>query len=463
MLIFTARILIQFIKLMNILYLFSGFIAGGLIIFLYMKTKITSKTGELKEEFAAREKQNTDEINNLDKEKSILSEKYGDLQIIKEKLETELDSERQKNEQLQNRIAKAEVEYRNLQEKLDTQKKEMEELQKKFASEFENIANKILKQNSQEFTSVNEKKIGDILNPLKEKIRDFEKKVEDTYQKGLKDQTDLKAELKKLYEINYKISEEANNLTRALKSDTKKQGNWGELVLSRVLERSGLVEGTEYETQTSTRNDEGNIIRPDVVVKLPDNKHIIIDSKVSLTAYEAFVNSDDDASREKFLKQHISSIKNHVKELSEKSYQNAEIFDTPDFVLLFMPLESAFSAAIQADNSLFGFAWDKKIVIVSPTTLLATLRTISSIWKHEKQTRNALEIAKQGGALYDKFFGLVTDMEKLGNQLNTVRKTFDDAHGKLTGGRGNLIKQVEKLKELGAKAAKSLPGKYLEE
>jgi DNA recombination protein RmuC len=428
-----------------------------------MKTKITSKTGELKEEFAAREKQNTDEINNLDKEKSILSEKYGDLQIIKEKLETELDSERQKNEQLQNRITKAEVEYRNLQEKLDTQKKEMEELQKKFASEFENIANKILKQNSQEFTSVNEKKIGDILNPLKEKIRDFEKKVEDTYQKGLKDQTDLKAELKKLYEINYKISEEANNLTRALKSDTKKQGNWGELVLSRVLERSGLVEGTEYETQTSTRNDEGNIIRPDVVVKLPDNKHIIIDSKVSLTAYEAFVNSDDDASREKFLKQHISSIKNHVKELSEKSYQNAEIFDTPDFVLLFMPLESAFSAAIQADNSLFGFAWDKKIVIVSPTTLLATLRTISSIWKHEKQTRNALEIAKQGGALYDKFFGLVTDMEKLGNQLNTVRKTFDDAHGKLTGGRGNLIKQVEKLKELGAKAAKSLPGKYLEE
>jgi len=448
---------------MDFLYLFSGIVAGGLIIFFYMRSKIASKTGEFKEELANLEKQKTDEINNLDKEKSILQEKYGDMLIVKEKIETELGTERQKNEQLQNRIAKAEVEYRNLQEKLDTQKKEMEELQKKFTTEFENIANKILKQNSQEFTSVNEKKIGDILKPLKEKIQNFEKKVEDTYQKGLKDQTDLKAELKKLYEINYKISEEANNLTRALKSDTKKQGNWGELVLSRVLERSGLVEGTEYETQTSTRNDEGNIIRPDVVVKLPDNKHIIIDSKVSLTAYEAFVNSDDDASREKFLKQHINSIKNHVKELSEKSYQNAEIFDTPDFVLLFMPLESAFSAAIQADNSLFGYAWDKKIVIVSPTTLLATLRTISSIWKHEKQTRNALEIAKQGGALYDKFFGLVTDMEKLGNQLNTVRKTYDDAHSKLTSGKGNLIKQVEKLKTLGAKAAKSLPGKYIEE
>ena len=448
---------------MEIIFLICGIVVGGLIIYFYMKSKVTSKTGEMKTELATLEKQKAEEINALDKEKSIISERYSDLQKDKEKFENELEAERQKSEQMGNRIAKAEAEYRNLQEKLETQKKEMEELQKKFTTEFENIANKILKQNSQEFTSVNEKKIGDILKPLKEKIQNFEKKVEDTYQKGLKDQTDLKAELKKLYEINYKISEEANNLTRALKSDTKKQGNWGELVLSRVLERSGLVEGSEYETQTSARNEEGNIIRPDVVVKLPDNKHIIIDSKVSLTAYEAFVNSDDDASREKFLKQHINSIKNHVKELSEKSYQNAEIFDTPDFVLLFMPLESAFSAAIQADNGLFGYAWDKKIVIVSPTTLLATLRTISSIWKHEKQTRNALEIAKQGGALYDKFFGLVTDMEKLGNQLNTVRKTYDDAHSKLTSGKGNLIKQVEKLKTLGAKAAKSLPGKYIEE
>ncbi len=448
---------------MEIVYLISGIIIGGFIIYFYMKSKITSKTGEIRTKLTTLEKQKAEEINALDKEKSILAEKYSDSQKTNNKLETELGTERSKSEQMGNRIAKAEVEYRNLQEKLDTQKREMEELQKKFTTEFENIANKILKQNSQEFTSVNEKKIGDILMPLKEKIQNFEKKVEDTYQKGLKDQTDLKAELKKLYEINYKISEEANNLTRALKSDTKKQGNWGELVLSRVLERSGLVEGAEYETQTTTRNNEGNIIRPDVVIKLPDNKHIIIDSKVSLTAYEAFVNSDDDNSKEKFLKQHITSIKNHIKELSEKSYQNAEMFDTPDFVLMFMPLESAFSTAIQTDNSLFGFAWDKKIVIVSPTTLLATLRTISSIWKHEKQTRNALEIAKQGGALYDKFYGLVTDMEKLGNQLNTVRKTYNDAHSKLTEGRGNLIGHVEKLKKLGAKATKSLPGKFIEE
>ncbi len=448
---------------MEIIYLLSGIIFGGLIIYFFMKSKITAKMSEFKSELALLEKQKAEEITELDKEKSILNAKYSGLLQSMEKLETELVSERRKSEQMGNRAAKAENDNDNLLEKLENQKKEMEELQKKFTTEFENIANKILKQNSQEFTVVNERKIGDILKPLKEKIQNFEKKVEDTYQKGLKDQTDLKAELKKLYEINYKISEEANNLTRALKSDTKKQGNWGELVLSRVLERSGLVEGVEYETQISTRNDEGNIIRPDVVVKLPDNKHIIIDSKVSLTAYEEFVNTDDDHSREKFLKQHINSIKNHVKELSDKNYQNAGLFDTPDFVLLFMPLESAFSAAIQADNNLFGYAWDKKIVIVSPTTLLATLRTISSIWKHEKQTRNAIEIAKQGGALYDKFYGLVSDMEKLGNQLNTVGKTYEDARGKLFEGKGNLIGHVEKLKKLGAKATKSLPEKYIDD
>ncbi|MCD4665129.1 MAG: DNA recombination protein RmuC, partial [Bacteroidales bacterium] len=333
--------------------------------------------------------------------------------------------------------------------------------QKRFTTEFENIATKILKQNSQEFALANQKNIGDILNPLKEKIQNFEKKVEDTYQKGIKDQTDLKAELKKLYELNFRISEEANNLTKALKSDSKKQGNWGEIILERVLERSGLVKGQEYETQTTTRNEQGELIRPDVVVKLPDNKHIIIDSKVSLIAYEAYVNDEDEKKKESFLKQHVESIKNHVKGLSEKNYQNATLFDTPDFVLMFLPVESAFSTAIQADISLFNYAWEKKIVIVSPTTLLATLSTIASIWKHEKQTQNALEIARQGGALYDKFHGLISDVEKMGTQLNTVRKTYDEARNKLVDGRGNLVSQVEKLKKLGAKASKALPEKYL--
>ncbi|MCD4790496.1 MAG: DNA recombination protein RmuC [Bacteroidales bacterium] len=447
---------------MEILYLISGLILGGVIAWFGFKSKLTKQKSELQLKIGEIEKVKIDEINNLDKEKSIISEKYSDLQSANDKLVEELNGERDRNEHLNTRIARAEVEYKNLQEKLDTQKAEIEDLQKKFTTEFENIATKILKQNSQEFTLANQKNIGEILNPLKEKIQIFEKKVDDTYQKGLRDQTDLKAEVKKLYELNFKISEEANNLTKALKSDTKKQGNWGEIILERVLERSGLVKGQEYETQTTVRNEEGEFIRPDVVVKLPDNKHIIVDSKVSLIAYETYINAEDTDKNEIYLKQHIESIRNHIKGLSEKNYQNATLFDTPDFVLMFMPIESAFSTAIQADINLFNYAWEKKIVIVSPTTLLATLRTIASIWKHEKQTQNALEIARQGGALYDKFFGFLTDMENLGNQINKVQKTYDDAQNKLVDGRGNLITQVEKLKKLGAKASKSLPGKYLE-
>lgn len=446
---------------MDFIYLITGLLIGAVTIWLINKSKFSKERKNHELAIASFEKQKLEEINELDKNKSILEEKNNHLLAINEKIEENLSEERSQNEQLSTRIAKAEVEYKNLKEKLDTQKSELEDIQKKFTLEFENIASKILKQNSSEFTQINQKNMGDILNPLKEKINNFEKKVEDTYQKGLKDQTGLQAELKKLYELNFRISEEANNLTKALKSDTKKQGNWGEIILEKVLERSGLVDGQEYDTQTTTRNEAGDLIRPDVVVNLPDNKHIIIDSKVSLVAYEAFINEEDDEKREKHLKQHIDSIKIHIKGLSEKNYQNATLFDTPDFVLLFMPIESAFSTAIQTDINLFNLAWEKKIVMVSPTTLLATLKTIASIWKHEKQTQNAIEIARQGGALYDKFANLVEDMEKLGNQLNTVQKTYDAAKNKLVDGRGNLLNQVDKLKKLGAKATKGLPDKYL--
>jgi len=448
---------------MDFLYLAAGLILGIITAWFAFKNKSQKNINNLQNKIIDTEKINTQRINEIDKEKSIINERLNTFQIENKELEEELSDERSKSNDLSTRIAKAGVEYKNLQEKLETQKTELKEIQKKFTTEFENIANKILKQNSLEFTTANQKNIGEILNPLKEKILTFEKKVEDTYQKGLKDQTDLKAELKKLHELNFKISEEASNLTKALKADTKKQGNWGEIILERVLERSGLTKGQEYETQLSTRNEQGDIIRPDVIVNLPDNKHIIIDSKVSLLAYEAYINEENQQEKEKYLKQHIDSIKNHVKGLSEKNYQNASLFDTPDFVLLFMPIESAFSITIQSDPDLFNFAWEKKIVIVSPTTLLATLRTVASIWKHEKQTQNALEIARQGGALYDKFEGLLTDLEKIGTQLNTVQKTYDDAHKKLTSGRGNLITQVEKIKKLGAKASKSLPAKYIEE
>ncbi len=447
---------------MEYLFLAIGIILGGIIVWLILRSTLTKQKSNFQQDLSTLEQTKQEEINLLDKEKSILNEKNNTFQSANEKLTENLQNERSRSEELKTRIDKAEVEFKNLKEKLDTQKSELEDIQNKFTTEFENIANKILKSNSLEFTEVNQKNINEILNPLKDKIQTFEKKVEDTYQKGIKDQTDLKAEIKKLYELNSRISEEANNLTRALKSDTKKQGNWGEFILERVLERSGLVKGQEYDTQTTTRNEQGDLIRPDVIIKLPDNKHIIIDSKVSLVAYEAFVNTDDPDEKNTMLKQHVDSIKNHVKGLSEKNYQNATLFDTPDFVLLFMPMESAFSVAIQHDTDLFNFAWDKKIVIVSPTTLLATLRTIASIWKHEKQTQNALEIAREGGALHDKFVGFLKDLESIGLQINRVSKTYDDAHKKLSSGTGSLIRRVNKLKELGAKASKSIPENLLD-
>lgn len=433
------------------IYLLVGLAVGFVVAFLVFKLKSKSSENEI---LSTRTE--------YEKNKVQLEERITYLQDDKENLAARLQSAEGDNEQKSERLAKAEVEFANLREKLATQKQEMEELQKKFTTEFENIAHKILKQNSQEFTETNQKNISEILNPLREKIQLFEKKVEDTYEKGLKDQTDLKAELKKLHDLNLKISDEANNLTKALKGDVKKQGNWGEVILERILERSGLTEGREYEKQFSVAGENGMRQQPDVVINLPDQKHIIVDSKVSLVAYERFVNATDESERPKFIKEHLLSIKTHVKLLSDKHYQNASGLNSPDFVLLFVPIESSFSVAIEADQDLFSYAWDNKVVIVSPSTLLATLRTIASIWQQENQTKNAIEIARQGGALYDKFVNFITDLEKIGNNIDQTRKNYDLAMNKLYDGRGNLIRSAEKLKELGAKASKKLPPKYLE-
>jgi DNA recombination protein RmuC len=365
--------------------------------------------------------------------------------------------------ELEKELAVAAEREKSMKERLDSSRKELDGLQEKFKTEFENLANRILKQNTVEFSETNRKSINEIVDPLKEKIKTFEKVVSDTYVKGVREREGLKVQIEQLVDLNRKISEEANNLTRALKADSKKQGNWGEMVLERLLERSGLIKGEEYEVQETFRNEKGEMIRPDVVVKLPDEKHIIIDSKVSLTAYEGFVSADKEDEKERFIKAHVQSVREHVKSLAEKNYQLTEKIDSPDFVLLFLPLESAFSLAVQEQTDLFSFAWDRKIVIVSPTTLLATLMTVGSIWKHEKQTRNAMEIATEGGKLYDKFVAFLEDLESLGKQLGRVQKTYDDAHNKLSSGRGNLIGKVERLKKLGAKTAKDIPQDYLPE
>jgi len=246
-----------------------------------------------------------------------------------------------------------------------------------------------------------------------------------------------------------------------LKGDVKKQGNWGEVILERVLERSGLTKGVEYEMQYSVKSNEGDVLRPDVVIRLPENKHIIVDSKVSLVAYEQFVSADLPEEKEKYLKAHVESIRNQIKGLGEKSYQNADGIDSPDFVLLFMPIEPAFSAAVQLDMELFNFAWERKIVLVSPSTLLATLRTVSSVWKHEKQTQNALEIARQGGEMFDKFSAFLRDMESIGEQIDKLEKVFGEAKKKLSDGKGNLINRARKLEQLGAKASKAFPATFL--
>jgi len=347
---------------------------------------------------------------------------------------------------------------KNITEKLENQKNEIENLQNRLTIEFENIANKILKERSDDFTLSNHKNLIEILNPLKERIQLFEKKVDETYDKELRDKISLREEVRKLSELNTRVSEEANNLTKALKGDVKKQGNWGEVILERVLERSGLTKGQEYEREVVVEGADLSVQRPDVIIHLPDNKHIVIDSKVSLVAYERLMSADTEEQRVVFLKDHISSLRNHVRLLGDKNYQNAQNINTPDFVLMFLPIEASFSVAVQGDSEIFAYAWERKIVIVSPTTLLATLRTISSIWKQENQTKNAQEIARLSGTLYDKFIGFAEDMARIKVNIDRTSGAYDDALRKMKEGSGNIIKTAEKIKELGAKTGnKSLP------
>lgn len=415
----------------------------------YMKQLMHNKLAE-------QEKALASSIAVLEKEKALAQMQLADVQNVYQQTLQQLSKETEKYQQLSSQYAVLQTQNTHLSERLDTQKKELTELQQHFTKEFENIANRILKQNSSDFTDVNVKHLTDIVNPLKDKISLFEKKVEDAYDKELRDKLSLREEVRKLTELNTRISEEATNLTKALKGDVKKQGNWGEIVLERVLERSGLRKGIEYTREEQIEGDVGQVYRPDVIVHLPDNKHIIVDSKVSLLAYENFVNANDDE-KDAYLKAHIVSLRNHIKGLGDKCYQNSPTLNSPDFVLMFLPIEGSFSAALQADNELYSFAWDRKIVVVSPTTLLATLRTIASIWKQENQTKNAQEIARLGGALYDKLVGCVEDLNKVKLNIDRASASHNDAMKKLQLGAGNVFVTAEKMKQLGAKTSKQLP------
>jgi len=423
-----------------LVFLALGFIIGKLLTKGNFE-KVTSEL-EIRNQLLLEEKQlNELNVNKLIQEKNSLNEEKHQIDI---------------------RLAQKVSEFNNLEEKLNENKAEVEKLQEKFSKEFEILASKILEEKSVKFTEQNKENLKNILSPLQEKIQTFERKVEDTHKESIDYHAALRQQILGLKDLNLQMSKDTINLTKALKGDSKTQGNWGELVLERVLEKSGLEKDREYFVQQSFTNAEGKRILPDVVIHLPDGKKMVIDSKVSLTAYEQFVNSDDDYEKSQFLKEHVNSLKRHIEQLSEKRYEDIYKIESPDFVLLFIPIEPAFAVALNIDNQLYNKAFERNIVIVTPTTLLATLRTIDSMWNNEKQQRNAIEIARQAGALYDKFEGFIADLTNVGKKMDEAKAEYRGAMNKLFEGKGNLIVSVEKLKKMGAKSKKSLPQNIIE-
>jgi len=373
------------------------------------------------------------------------------------------DLELQRNQvvELNRALSATEADYRNLQEKLQEQKTELEKLQDKFAIQFKNLANDIFEEKSRKFTEQNKSNLSDLLKPLGDRIIEFEKKIDQTHKDAIEKNAGLFNELKNLKDLNLQMSEDARNLTRALKGDTKAQGTWGEFILESILEKSGLEKGREFLVQESFTTIEGRRQQPDVILNLPENKHIIIDSKVSLTAYNGYVNAETDEQRAGFVKSHLTSIRQHMRLLSEKNYQKNYSEKGLDFVIMFIPLEPAYLLAIQSDRNLYEEAFDKRIVFVSPTLLLPSLQLIKSAWRQEYQNRNVVEIAKRAGDLYDKFVGFTEDLLNLGRQLDASKKSYEESMKKLTTGSGNLVSKVEHLKKLGAKADKSIDAKLL--
>jgi len=370
-------------------------------------------------------------------------------------MESELKVERERILTLERELAKSEADNRNLEIRFAEEAKVME-------TRFENLANKIFEEKSRKFTDQNKSNLKDLLGPLKEKIVTFEQKVEKSNKDSLEWNATLREQISALKESNLQMTKEAENLTKALKGDSKIQGDWGELQLELLLEKSGLEKDVHFTTQSAIRDDEGNLKRPDFIVNLPEEKHLIIDSKVSLTAYERYVNTEEEDNRTVYLKQHLTSVREKIKDLSTKNYQDLYGLNTPDYVMMFIPVEPAFHLAIQHDDSLYNFALDKNIILVTTSTLLAVMRTVAYIWRQENQTKNVLEIARVGGTLYDKFEGFTQDLIKVGKSLDATKTSYQDAMGKLTEGKGNLVSQTERLKELGAKAKKSINQKLLD-
>ncbi len=385
-----------------------------------------------------------------------------DERYVHRKIFEELKSE---SEQRNNRLMAIGAELAKSEEKIANLEKDLSGIQETFKLEFKNLANELLEEKSKKFVEINEEKIGGILQPLKERIQQFEKKVEETYNQETREKTALRKELEQMMKLNVQVSEDANKLTKALKGDSKVQGDWGEIQLERLLEQAGLVKGVHFVMQANLKTEDNQNVRPDCIINLPEGKNFIIDSKVSLTAYENFYNQDDEVLRARYLKEHIDSLSRHMQDLSRKNYQTLYGVNPPDYVLMFVPLEAALTLALKEDNSLMDKALSRNIVLVSTSTLLATLRTISFIWRQENQRQNVIEIAKEGGALYDKFVGFMDDLKAVGLKLDDAKKEYVEAMKKLFDSprkADTIVARTQRLKELGATTTKSIPQQLLD-
>ena len=435
-----------------------GSLLGAVIGFLFLKLKGNSTSNETKQQY--------DEVSQL------LNNEKTTSQILRAEntsLKERFSKEEAKISELSSQLLASEKElsewkqkYIHSKEQIDKQESELENLQERFTKDFQVIANKILEEKSSKFTETNKENIDNLLTPLKERLNEFQKKVEENQISGEKRTAALSAQLKILHDLNKEITDETKNLTQALKGDSKLQGNWGEMLLESILAKAGLQEDIHYKKEQNFKNEEGNNQRLDFIINLPDRKTIILDSKVSLTAYSNYFNSEDDEEQKTFIKRHLESIYAHMKTLSEKKYQNLYEINPPDYVLMFIANEPALSLALKEDQQLFEKALEKNIVLVSSTTLLATLRTISFIWKQDQQSKNAEEIARQAASLYDKFVNFSNDLIKLGGQLQTANKTYSEAMKKLSEGKDNLVRKTERLKELGASSVKSIDQRLLD-
>lgn len=444
---------------MEILYIILAFIFGAVLAYFILKSSSVSRKSheELQQNFNQKEADLNRIIAEISAENKAQIQKISEQQELNERQNSEIKNLQNDKNQLIGLKSQLAAQNESLQQLLNSQKEEIVKIQEEAKLQFENLANKILEEKTLKFTEQNQQNLKNILNPLQEKITDFEKKVENTHKESIDYHAALRQQILGLKEMNLQMSKETLNLTKALKGDSKIQGNWGELVLERVLEKSGLEKGREYEIQKSFTTEEGNRVQPDVIINLPDGKKMIVDSKVSLTAYEKYINEEDDEQKNSFLKEHVNSLKRHVEQLGSKNYQHLYQMESPNFVLLFIPIEPAFAIALNEDTQLYNKAFERNIVIVTPSTLLATLRTIDSMWTNQKQQENAYEIARQAGALYDKFDGFVTDLVKIGKKMDEAKTEYEGAMNKLVDGKGNLITSVQKLKIMGAKAKKSLP------